>query len=72
MVRFVRSLPGRKALPLKEYLQTRKKKLDQLQKQVSNFKLTVKERNRYRAQAASLKKRMRDRILAYRRNGGSA
>ena len=53
---------GRKPVPIKEYLQSRKQRIDNLKLLANNKQLPVKERKRWRAQLFALKRRLNEKI----------
>ena len=59
---------GRRATPLDEYLSSREGKLKELHRLSTDVSLTVAERHKWYTQFNSLKKRLRDKIAAHKKN----
>ena len=60
-----KSTSGRKPVPIREYVQTRKLKIAKLKSLADDKRLTVDERKKYRAQKFALQRRLEEKVKAY-------
>ena len=62
-----RATSGRKPVPIREYVHTRKMKISRLKTLAEDKMLSVDERKKYRAQKFALQRRLEEKIRAYER-----